>query len=61
MPYYDSEIAPGHMNLITGECVLFHENGKYWTYKFQKPLVILNLFWRVLPKVQKMKFNQLLN
>jgi hypothetical protein len=33
MPYYDSEIATGHMNLITGECVFFHENGKYWTYK----------------------------
>lgn len=33
MPYYDSEIATGHMNLITGECGFFHENGKYWTYK----------------------------
>lgn len=33
MPYYDLEIATGHMNLITGECVFFHENGKYWTYK----------------------------
>jgi len=33
MPYYDSEIATGHMNVITGECVFFHEDGKYWTYK----------------------------
>lgn len=33
MPYFDSEMAVGHMNLVTGECVFFHENGKYWTYK----------------------------
>lgn len=33
MPYYNSEIATDHMNVITGECVFFHENGKYQTYK----------------------------
>ena len=24
MPYYDSEIATGHMNLITGDCAFYH-------------------------------------
>jgi len=33
MPYFDSEMAVGHLNLLTGECAFFHENGKYWTYK----------------------------
>jgi len=26
-------MAVGHLNLLTGECAFFHENGKYWTYK----------------------------
>jgi len=33
MPYYDSEMVSGHMNLLTGECVFFHETGKDWSYK----------------------------
>ena len=33
MPYYDSEIAIGNMNVLTGECMFFHENGNYWGYK----------------------------
>lgn len=33
MPYYNLEIATGHMNVITGECAYYHENRKYWTYK----------------------------
>lgn len=27
MPYYDSEIAIEHMNIRTGECMFFHQNG----------------------------------
>ena len=37
MPYYDTEIAVGHMNILTGDCVFYHENGKYWTYKKYPP------------------------
>ena len=33
MPYYDSEIAIGHMDIITGDCFYYHKNGKFWTYK----------------------------
>lgn len=33
MPYFDSEIAIGHMDIITGDCFFYHENGKFWTYK----------------------------
>jgi len=36
MPYYDSEIAIGHMNVLTSECMFFHQNGKYWSYKKYK-------------------------
>lgn len=32
-PYYDREMATYHMDVITGDYVLFHENGEYWTYK----------------------------
>jgi len=33
MPYFDSEIAIAHMDIITGDCFFYHKNGKFWTYK----------------------------
>ena len=27
MPYFDSEIAVGHMNVKTGKCIFFYETG----------------------------------
>ena len=33
LSYFDSEQAIGHINIKTGECVFFHKNEKYWSYK----------------------------
>ena len=33
MPYYDTEQAVAHMDMNTGDCVFFHQDGKYWDYK----------------------------
>jgi hypothetical protein len=33
MPYFDSQTAIGHMDIITGDCFFYHKNGKFWTYK----------------------------
>jgi hypothetical protein len=43
MPYFDTQLAIGHMNLTTGECVFFHKNGNYWTYKKYKRKEVLQL------------------
>ena len=46
MPSYDTEQAVGHLDLTTGDCVFFHQNGKFWVYKKyterQRKNVILN-------------------
>lgn len=33
MPYYDTELAVGHLDMTTGDCAFFHQDGKYWSYK----------------------------
>ena len=33
MPYFDSETAIAYMNIITGDCFFYHENGVFWGYK----------------------------
>jgi len=52
MPYYDSEIVIGHVNLTRGECVFFYENGKYWTYKKYIIKKILELLANVSPSLK---------
>ena len=52
MPYYDTETAIGHMNILTGDCVFFHENGKYWTYTKYKKEDILPLIAEVQPSLK---------
>ena len=43
MPYYDTEKAVGHLDMTTGDCVFFHQNGKYWDYKKYTPDEVKNL------------------
>lgn len=33
MPYYETKKAIGYLDMVSGDCVFFHENGKYWGYK----------------------------
>ena len=51
MPYYDTEQAVGHLDMTTGDCVFFHQNGKYWSYKKYTPEEVKN----VLPKCDSVK------
>jgi hypothetical protein len=37
MPYRDDQIAVGYLDVVTGDCVFFHENGKFWGYKKYNP------------------------
>ena len=43
MPYFDTQSAIGHMNIVTGECAFFHQDGKYWTYKKYEREEVLKL------------------
>lgn len=47
MPYFDSQTAIGHMDIITGDCVFYHKNGKFWTYKKYPKREIPNLLMDV--------------
>jgi hypothetical protein len=51
MPYYDTEQAVGHLDMSTGDCAFFHQNGKYWSYKQYTPDEVKNL----LPKCDSVK------
>ena len=51
MPYFDTELAVGHLNMITGDCFFFHKNGKYWGYKKYTQDEVRNL----LPKCNSVK------
>ena len=43
MPYYDTEQAVGHLDMTTGDCVFFHQNGK-----MRKKYSSIKYFLRVL-------------
>ena len=43
MPYYYPELATAHLDIYTGECFFFHENGKYWGYKKYEPKELIEL------------------
>lgn len=47
IPYYKSQIATGYINIRTGECLFFHENGNYWTSKKYTPKAALKLIMDV--------------
>lgn len=51
MPYYDTELPVGHLDVTTGDCAFFHQGSKYWSYKKYTPDEVKNLF----PKCDSVK------
>jgi len=43
MPYYDSEMAIGYLDVTTVDCAFFHKDVKYWSYKKYRRRDILKL------------------
>lgn len=41
----------GHLDMTTGDCAFFHQNGKYWGYKKYTPDEVKNL----IPKCDSVK------
>ena len=43
MPYSQSEQAVGYLDMTTEDCVFFHKDGRYWSYKKYTPEKITTL------------------
>lgn len=45
MPYYDTEMETGYLDIPTGDCFFYHKNerGKFWSYKKYSPKEVADI------------------